>query len=393
MAARLDPWPIYSWALAPARDVETEEVMIEGLARHVELAGVSVTRVSTSFRPLDPNVWARNVSWREGVVSATNRSFDVRLQNDYVGSPVEHVHRSGLELREQLDASRPSKYALLNDLAKQGTTDYLIQPITISEHIRTFIAYSCNAVGGFTEAQLALLAAIHPAVAALIRLRSTRLTVDSLTRTYLGASAARRVLEGDVERGAGQRIEAVIWFCDLRDYTKLSESLPPETVLQILDAYFETMADSIYAHGGDILKFVGDAMLGIFAPADRGIAGACANAVEAAALAIERFAQVATRGRDEWGVDLAVGIGLHVGDAFYGNIGAHDRLDFTVIGPAVNLAARVQGQCTIETPLLVTKPIADVVERADWHSVGARPLKNIASPPELFTLARFAALR
>ena len=391
----IDPSSLYAWALAPARDLEDEPTLVEGLAKHLAAAGLSLARISTSFRPLDPQVWARAVTWRADrghAAVATDRHRSFRDDPDYVGSTVEHIHSGGGPIRERLDPARPSKYALLNTLATTGATDYLILPILLgAAELRTFIAYTGNAAGGFTDEQIAFLHAIHPAVASLIRLRSTRLTIDSIARTYLGPNAARRVLDGDLERGHGARIEAAIWFCDLRGYTTLSETQPPQRVLEILNAYFETMANEVADQGGEVLKFIGDAMLAIFPVDQHGDAGACARAVAAAVRGLERFeVEVAARGRTEWQCDLGVGIGLHLGDAFYGNIGARDRLDFTVIGPAVNVAARVQGKCsTLRSPLLMTQAIARHLERDDVHALGACELKGVASATELFTLARY----
>lgn len=380
----MDARPVFVWALDPARDDEDETTLLDGLVALMRAAGFPLMRLSTSFRPLDPQVFSRAVSWDAGSLRSEVRSHDISRAPDYVGSPAEAIHRGAPRIRERIDPTRPARYPLLAQLAQRGATDYLILPIILTTQVRTFIGFTGDRPGGFTDEDLAYLDAIYPAVSALVRLRSTRLTVGSLARTYLGPNAAERVLAGAVERGRGEEIEAAIWFCDLRDFTVLSQALPPARMLRILDGYFEAVADPIADGGGEVLKFIGDAVLAIF-PSDR--PDACVRALAAAEAALARFAaDVAAPNTD---LELGVGISLHVGNVFYGNIGARDRLDFTVIGPAVNLASRVQGLCrALDTPLLVTSAFAHHARGAELRSVGTHALKGIADAPELFTLAR-----
>jgi adenylate cyclase len=387
-----DPAALVAWTLDPARDEDDEAALLDGMVGHLHDAGASLLRFSTSFRPMDPEVWTRNVTWENGISTLLDRTRDIRLAPDYLGSTVQHIIEGGGEIRERLDPARPSKYPLLVELAARGGTDYLALPIRLTRLIRTFVAFTGKRPGGFSDDELAFLHAIHPAIANLVRLRSSRLTLASLARTYLGPNAATRVLAGGVERGHGERIAAAIWFCDLRDFTVLTEALPPDQLLRILDMYFEAVAGPVGDHGGEVLKFIGDAMLAIFPVGAGGPADACARAIGAALGALDNFAtDVALRGRAELGLDLGFGISLHLGEVFYGNIGARDRLDFTVIGSAVNLAARVQGQCSaLDTPLLMTQPFVEHLHRDDLHALATRPLKGVTDPPPLVTLARFA---
>lgn len=384
-----DPSPIVAWSLDPARDTEDEATLVQGFVQFLVAAGFQLKRVSTSFRPLDPQVWSRAVIWTDGEATVEDRTRDTRQSPEYIGSPAEAIHRGSAAIRERLDPASPSQYALLRVLAKAGATDYLIQPITLNGEIRTFLAYTGTRPGGFTDEELAFLHAIHPAIANVVRFRSARLTVGALARTYLGPNAATRVLAGAVERGHGEQISAAIWFCDLRDFTVLTDQLPAEQLLRALDMYFECVAGPVSDSGGEILKFIGDAMLAIFPVGAAGPRDACMRACTAAVGALDRYkADLAPRSRAELGVELGFGVSLHLGDVFYGNIGARDRLDFTVIGSAVNHAARVQGQCSaVGVPILMTQPFVDHVARDDLRPLGARPLKGVATPPELYTLA------
>ena len=382
----LDATQVISWILDDARESEDDPAFLAGFARCLVEHGVRLFRVGTSLRPIDPQVWVRNLRWERGQVATDDREREVRNDAEYLGSPIEAIHQGADRIRERLEHNPVPRFHTLATFASRGATDYLILAIAGHEASRTFVAYASEAAGGFRDDELALLEAIHPAISCVVRLRTSRMTTSALLRTYLGQNAAKRVLSGQVERGRGETISAAIWFCDLRDFTVLSNELPAARLLQLLDRYFETVSGAVVDEGGEILKFIGDAMLAIFPVGEAGPADACRRALGAAITALDRFeVDVATLARP-----IAFGTSLHIGEVFYGNIGARDRLDFTVIGPAVNLAARVQGQCTaLATPLLMTSTFTAYLERTDLRSLGSHALKGIPTPPELATLTRF----
>ena len=381
---------VIDWALDFARDRDTDEELIEGLARLLVDGGIPVVRISASLRPIDPEVWTRNLAWEADLgIQVRARPYGEMVMPHYVGSAVQAIYSGSGTIRDRLEHG--SRFPPIDGLVRQGATDYVAQPVELGPKVPSFVSYAIARPGGFTDAEVATLDAIHPAVASVLRLRSTRMTIGSVLRTYLGPNAARSVQAGTVRRGHGERIHAVIWFCDLRDFTVLSQALPSDRMLQLLDAYFEAVAGPVVDHGGEILKFIGDAMLAVFPAAAHGAADACRRATAAAITALERFAtDVAQVKGPELGRELGMGLALHVGEVFYGNIGARDRLDFTVIGPAVNMAARVQGQCTAhKTPLLLTGELAALLDRDDLVRVAAVALKGIEGPTELVTLARY----
>ncbi|MBA3453251.1 MAG: adenylate/guanylate cyclase domain-containing protein [Deltaproteobacteria bacterium] len=381
---------VVGWALDFARDRDSDDELIAGLARLLVDAGIPLVRVSASFRPIDPVVWARNISWEADLgVQIRDRPYGDLAQAHYIGSVVEAIYGGSGTIRDRIEQG--SKFQPIDGLSRQGATDYLAQPIDLGPNVRSFVSYAIARGGGFTAEDIAILDAIHPAVASVIRLRSTRLTIGSVLRTYLGPNAAQIVQAGRVRRGHGEQIHAAIWFCDLRDFTVLSQALPPDQMLQLLDAYFEAVSGPVVDHGGEILKFIGDAMLAIFPVAGSGAADSARRAVTAAVAALDRFAtDVAQAKGPALGRELGMGLALHVGEVFYGNIGARDRLDFTVIGPAVNMAARVQGQCTAQrTPLLLTGELAALLDRDDLVHLEGVALKGIETPTELVTLARY----
>jgi adenylate cyclase len=377
------------WVLDPARATEDDRTLIAGYADQLIAAGVRLHRLSTSFRPLDPQIWVHNHRWCRGEVTVEERDREITPTHPvYLGSPAQAIHRGATKIRERLDPAQPtaSRWHTLHEFARDGATDYLIYAIDAGrDGLRSYISYTTDRPGGFADEDLALLDEVHPAISMLIQLRAMHITCTSMLRTYLGPNAAMRVLDGQVQRGTGERITAAIWFCDLRDFTGLSDALPPAELLQLLDRYFEVVSGPVVDEGGEVLKFIGDAMLAIFPVGAAGPRDACSRAARAAMSALERFeAEVA---RSLAGHTLSFGISLHLGDVYYGNIGARRRLDFTVIGPAVNLAARVQGKCSeLATPLLLTSAFVEQLEYAT-REVARVKLKGITTDVVVLTIA------
>ena len=195
--------------------------------------------------------------------------------------------------------------------------------------------------GGFTDDEIALFAAMIPAVAFNLEVQALRRTARTLLDTYVGRQSGGRVLEGQIQRGSGETIRAVIWLCDLRGFTNLSEQLPRDELIDLLNSYFGPMCDAVAKEGGEVLKFIGDAMLAIF-PIGADAVTTCRAALSAAEQAQDALAQENARRERASRPRIDYGLALHVGDVMYGNIGSDTRLDFTVIGPAVNLTARIE---------------------------------------------------
>jgi adenylate cyclase len=231
---------------------------------------------------------------------------------------------------------------------------------------------------------MALLEAITPGVAVNLEVQALRLTARTLLETYVGRQAGARVLDGVIKRGMGETIRAVVWLCDLRGFTSLSEQLPRDALIEILNEYFGRMCAAIESAGGEVLKFIGDALLGIFpVPADDP-AAACARALGAAEKAQEALATFNAERTAAGKAPIDYGIALHVGDVMYGNIGGENRLDFTVIGPAVNLAARIEGLCgELRRPVLLSAGFV-AASGLPARSLGTFPLKGLAEPQAVY---------
>jgi adenylate cyclase len=293
-------------------------------------------------------------------------------------------------LRRPLNATTKDEFALLSDLFTAGMTDYvaIISRFavegTVGEMDGVYSSWATRTPGGFTESQIAALKRIVPYLALAIKSVSLARMTGTLMETYLGRDAGQRVLSGGIVRGVADRIDAVIWFSDLRGFTRITDT-SPEQVIPLLNDYSDVIVSAIHKYGGDVLKLIGDGTLTIFTAEDR--THACNAALSAAIAAREGIAQLNKRRLAESKPITDVYLGLHVGGVFYGNIGSHERLDFTVIGPAVNEASRIAAMCrSVDQPVLMSSVFANVkgIKRR-LVSVGRYALRGVAHPQELFT--------
>ena len=291
------------------------------------------------------------------------------------------------------DAHPSGEFPVVDELAARGATDYVAfltraGPDGWQREIEGMISsWTTDAPGGFTDAQIELVAAMLPTLALAFTLRTTRQTARTLVTTYLGSDAAERVLAGNVVRGRAEPLRAVVWFSDLAGFTRISETVGPAGMLALLNAYAEVQVDAIEAHGGHVLKFIGDGILAIFP--EEGAAPACARALDAA---VDCRARMAALSGERKAADLPVvdaHLALHVGDLLYGNVGSPRRLDFTVLGPAVNEAARIEALCgSLDQAVVVSWAFAEAAgdARSRLVSLGRYALKGVSRPQEMFTL-------
>ena len=244
---------------------------------------------------------------------------------------------------------------------KEGATDYVAMPLRFSDGQINILTMVSDRPGGFSTDELGQLYEVLPTLSRLLEAHAQRISALTLLRTYLGSNAGERVMNGLVKRGDGENLHAVIWFCDLRGSTALAESLSREDYLAALNQYFDCMAGAVIDHDGEVLKFIGDAVLAIFPIDDLAnpYPKACTSALDASRDAQQRIDDVNRERAERGEPPLAYGIGLHRGDLTYGNIGTTKRLDFTVIGSAVNEAARIEDMCkTLDIPVLISEAFA-----------------------------------
>ena len=355
--------------------------------------GLAVDRATLSIGQLHPQLAARTILWEReaGGAVEVGRQHGVLDTAGYQLSPIRRIHEGSPPIRRRLALPDcPHDFPVLDDLAAQDYTDYYLMPLRFSTGLIQTMGFASKAPDGFSDLDIATIHAALPAFAAVVELRHVLATARGLLETYVGPNTGARILDGAIKRGDGTTIHAVVWLCDLRDFTALSERLPYADMLDLLNAYFDCMSAPVQARGGEILKFIGDAMLAIFPCEATGdaLTQAADQAIAAAEDAVTALAEINRERANSGAPLLRCGIALHVGEVMYGNIGSANRLDYTVIGPTVNLVSRLEPLTAVhDVPIVVSADIAAASRRA-VRSLGRHDLKGIAGKREAFTLKK-----
>jgi adenylate cyclase len=411
MMAEDDIRALNVWLTKAGLRGEDEAALVNGFCERAVAAGLPISRALLLIDTLHPVYEGRVVRWgydmSQPVVQEYGRTHlpggtaDLHLSSGieqaeviarWRASPFFRMLQTGESLlRRRLTAESEAEFAVLRDYRGTGMTDYVAiidrfaPEGAIGEMDCVYSSWVTARADGFTDADIAALTRVVPTLALSVKATALTRMTGTLMETYLGRDAGRRVLSGRIMRGVTERIDAVIWFSDLRGFTRITDSAP-EQIIPLLNDYADVIVSAIHAQGGDVLKLIGDGILAIFAAADR--ASACAAALAAATAARNDVAALnARRARD--GVPVSdMYLGLHVGEVFYGNVGSIERLDFTVLGPAVNEVSRIAAMCrSAEQPVLVSEAFANVEGmRRRLVSVGRYALRGVAQPQELFTL-------
>jgi adenylate cyclase len=376
--------PVAEWLDDGARSAREPGDMLGQLCRRLVASGVSLYRVGVFVRTLHPNVAGRAFFWRDDreeveVDSADHRWFG---SEDHLKSPIHAVWTTDRETRRRLaDPACPMDYPVLTDLRAEGATDYLAVPLRFLNGEVHVASFATRRPGGFTAAELDALHGVLPPFTRVAEIYAHMRKARNILDAYLGPNAGEKVLAGRIKRGDGEDIDAVIWFCDLRDSTRLADSMSRREFLALLNDYFECVLSPVLERQGEVLRFIGDAALAIF-PVEGRPAEACAKALAAAQEALARMEKL-NRSRTR---PLRFGIGLHLGELTYGNIGTPSRIEFTVVGAAANEAARIESLCKhLDVDLLVSQRVAHALP-APWKSLGSHTLSGVGDKMELFTL-------
>ncbi len=381
--------PVIRWLMSDARQFTEPSEFLDAFARRLLDAGVAVSRVTTGVPLLHPQLASFSGLWQLGKGVSERRYRAISSTMDaLLNSPIVIAYRGEGPVR-CLITGPPSEqeFPIVKELRAEGLTDYVVLSIPFADGSHKALSLATNRPDGFHNDEIALFNTLVPAFAFNLEIQTLRLTARTLLDTYVGRQAGARVLEGQINRGMGETINAVIWLCDLRGFTSLSEQLERDLLIDMLNQYFGPMCDAVENTGGEVLKFIGDAMLAIFPVADAP-ASVCQQALAAAGSARAALAQT-NRARSEAGLPaIAYGLALHVGEVMYGNVGGESRLDFTVIGPAVNLTARIESLCgELERELLLSSDFvsaagipADEVGEFELHGVGER--QRVFAPRE-----------
>jgi adenylate cyclase len=382
-----------AWLLADAIAENDLLALFESLAWRLVAAGMPLDRASLHVGTLHPQMigfawnWARADGFCDEV-----RVEEASLKTDaYRKNPLYRVIEFGETVRAKTsDRDAAARFPLVAELADRGITEYVALPLTSGGAYHNAATVATRQPGGFAPEQFAELNRILKLLALHVERHILLRIAANVLDTYLGTAAGGRVLSGEIRRGAGEPIRATVWASDLRGFTDLSDRLSGSEMIVLLNAYFERLAGAVVENGGEVLKFIGDGLLAVFpfdAFADETAATeASLAAAEQGLAAVDHLnaePPAEMRAIDGW-QPLRTGIALHEGEVFFGNVGAPERLDFTVIGRAVNTASRVEALTkSLHRPILMTVAVATRLDRP-LDDLGEHALRGVTAPVRIF---------
>jgi adenylate cyclase len=345
LAPPVDTSKIAAWLIDGARSASRAEDVLTELCDRLLASGLPLYRVAVYVNTLHPEILARRFLWRPGgAADVAEAPFAFASDDAFRASPITRIRTTGETIRRRLaDPGCPMDFQILADMRNERVTDYLAAPLRFTNGEIHVASFATRQIGGFTDAQIAAIETVLPPLSRVAEVRALRRTAISLLDAYVGHDAGERILAGRIRRGDTETIRAVIWLSDMRGFTALADRVPPQALIQLLNRFYDCLVPPIEAEGGEVLKFMGDGLLAIFRIADDApIDEACARALRAARQARANIEALPADSVVPNEARLRFGLALHVGEALYGNIGGGGRLDFTCIGPAVNMAARIE---------------------------------------------------
>jgi adenylate cyclase len=378
--------------------------MLTGYCDRLVTAGIPLATAIIIVDTLHPIHEGRAVRWNRGKEETTITEYGRTNEGDAAASWRRStfyrlVETGAKSLRRRINDESAAEFTHLAEAREKGITDYLAlvnrfaAEGVIGDMDCVYSSWSSDGPQGFSDRDIGVLEGLAPFLAIAIKCASLGRIASTLVETYLGRDAGKLVLSGRIARGVADRIDAVLWFSDLRGYTKITDTAAPEQIIPLLNDYAEAAISVIHANGGDVLKLMGDGVLAIFPASDR--KRACNSALAAATQAGEKIASLNERRAAAGLPTTTMYLGLHVGEVFFGNIGSTDRLDFTVVGPAVNEVSRIAAMCrSVDQLVLVSAAFAASLGAGDPRlvCVGRYALRGVGSAQELFTLDPEAGL-
>jgi len=385
---------------------KSETAILDGFCQRAVAGGLPIARGALIVDTLHPVHEGRAFRWRNDAgqdPAGVGQTELIEYGPTSEGQAAENWRRSvffhmleteSSVLRRRLCTGDPADYSTFVDMQTEGMTDVVVL-ITrfaargaIGEMDCVYSYWATDLSGGFDDGQVEALAGLMPVLALAVKCVSLARIAGTLVETYLGRDPGRRVLGGLIRRGVAEKINAVLWYSDLRQFTRITDSAPPDQIIPLLNDYAEAVISAVHDHGGDVLKLVGDGTLAIFTA--ESAEEACRHTVMAYNTLRGRLSKLNERRAAKNLPTTEVYLGLHIGDVFYGNIGSRERLDFTVVGPAVNEVARIASMCrSAERNVLVSTGFATAMstsERRQLVSVGRYALRGVEQPQELFTV-------
>jgi adenylate cyclase len=369
--------------------VQRPAAFMEQLLTRVLQTGIPLWRAYIGLQLVHPQLLAMGYMWRRGEkVQEITRAYGIQFTPSYIGSPMQAVREQGRMVRHRLTNLTEHDHVVLHELKADGGVDYMALPMHIRrEGPLPVVTFATDSRMGFSDEDIADLTRLVDLMGAVTEMHIERSVAETVANTYLGPEVGQRVLNGAIRRGEGEELRAVLWFSDLRDFTGMNERLPASEVLELLNNYLQLVGDALSSNGGEILKFIGDGVMAYFPAEDALFLPMVTGQALAAARRLIGDIEAANEARATGGRDpVRFGIGLHVGDVTFGNVGTEDRLDFTVIGPAVNRASRLEGMTKALGVKVCASAEFNEVCAVPMKSLGKHRLRGVPAPVEIFTL-------
>lgn len=398
----LDTRRISAWLVQAGLDALPVEQLMAGFCERLNGAGLRIARANVATSTLHPLLRAYGYTWdrRGGNTESLAFAHSDQLNAAWLESPFAFMLANDLTyLRRPLTGPKAKlDFPVLKEFRDDGLTDWygaafsfgLDAVVDDKVLVGLICSLSSDRPDGFASSDLVLLEQLLPTLALAVKSIAVHEMSRGLLTTYLGADAAARVLSGTIMRGSTQSVHAVLYYADLRGFTTLADVTPTEELIGMLDDYLECMAKPVEQRGGQVMKFLGDGLLATFGVGAVQPPDVCATALDAAREAMSLVAALNARRRDAGKPVMEIDLALHLGDVLYGNVGSDSRLDFTVIGPAVNEASRIETLCKkLDRNLLISESFAAAATGCAGQliSLGHHPLRGVREPVELFTLA------
>lgn len=387
---------VHDWLLHDATRVDNVMLMFEEFMWRCRAAGLGIDRCTLHVGTLHPKVIGFSWVWNSTDELCDEIAADAEAVNAvaFTSNPLFRVMRDGEMIKVDLETEDGRNTgSLMLDLAEEGYSAYVALPLSASGQMHNAMTFATKRPGGFPQVDKERIRGLIDLLALHVERHIVQRIARNVADTYLGPIAGRRVLDGEIRRGDGDAIKAVVFMSDMRGFTQLADRLSGPEVTAVLNAYFDRVSDAVLNHGGDILKFMGDGILAVFdqnALGEKAAAEAAVKASRAALAAIDELNENPPEGLPDPALwqPLKIGIGLHRGEVFFGNVGGEDRLDFTVIGRAVNETSRVESLCKpLGRELLMTAPVREALSgdlQTGLNEMGEHALRGVGKPVAIF---------
>lgn len=375
--------PLVNWLMRDAASLTSPEAFTAALSHKFRDNGIALTRLSVLIWSLHPMIAGKNFVWEKDTDEVTTYapSYEIYDHPSFMNSPMHHVSAGLGGVRQKLETQSLQKsYPIIDDLRAKGVTDYVAMPIPFSDGQINVLTLATDNPDGFTTAELGLIFECSSVISRFYEVFTQRENAQALLETYVGKRSGARVLGGEIRRGTGDEIDAAILFCDLRNSTKFVEAMSRDDYMTLLNEFFDVTSTIVHENEGEVLKYIGDAVLAVF-PAGANYSAACTQVLASAREIVAKLGEQTEGDRPV----LECSIGIAYGTVTYGNVGSHERLDFTVIGQAANVAARLcdygknAGHKIVASKEVVCSDSAKV-------DLGLVSLRNVSAQTHVFSI-------